>query len=363
MSVDETVEEYPLAVQRVQIIDLGEGLLLKRGRTVVKIDGTDAADAVQSILAFVADGGATRREICELFAAPDRPAVESLVQALEERRILAPPSRGAEPPGDEPLDIFCWHFGKTAHEVARNLDAARIVILGVNCISRQLATALAASGLGRVTVVDYPLLGNVRLFADDGTIRNEEWPAALDPPTAYQEWLGATGPAGVGCLVATSDFGGQHLLRSWNEHCVREGVQFLPVVLQDLVGYVGPLVVPKESACLECLRARENANMDDPDVRRAPEHAAYEGQVVNAFHPSMASILGDLAAIELVKFHGQLMRSRIVGRQIEVNLVAPQLVERRVLKLPACPVCGPARFRSPVSQDKRAFVPGHEIAR
>jgi molybdopterin-synthase adenylyltransferase len=363
MSVDETIEEHPLALQRVQVIDTGDGLLLKRGRSVVKIDGSDAAAVMQSILAFVAGGGATRGEICALFPASHRAAVEELVRALEERRILVPPSRGAEPVGDEPLDIFCWHFGKTAADVARNLNAAGIVILGVNCISRQLATALAATGLGAATVVDYPLLSNVRLFADDGTVRTEEWPAALHPPIAYQQWVSTTSGRGIGCLVATSDFGGQHLLRSWNEHCVREGIQFLPVVLQDLVGYVGPLVVPKESACLECLRARENANMDDPDMRRAPEHAAYEGQVVNAFHPSMASILGDIAAMELVKFHGQLMRSRIVGRQIEVNLVAPSLLERRVLKLPWCTVCGPGTSRSPVSQDKRAFVPGHEIAR
>jgi thiazole/oxazole-forming peptide maturase SagC family component len=139
-------------------------------------------------------------------------------------------------------------------------------------------------------------------------------------------------------------------------------VQFLPVVLQDLIGTVGPLVIPGESACLECLRARENAHMDDPEKRRASEYGAFHGQVVNAFHPSMASILGDLAAMELVKFHGQLMRSQLVGHLIEVNLVAPEITVRRVLKLPRCEVCGSVVSRSPISDEKVAFMPGHEVA-
>jgi molybdopterin-synthase adenylyltransferase len=364
MDLDQSADERRLRLLRLQLIETNDGLLLKRGRVVVKVQGAESAQMVQALLAIAADGEATRQELCEPFPPPVRPAVRELMEAMEARGLLTDASRPDDPPGrEEPIDIFYWHFDKRASDVRRTFENARVTVLGVNCVSRQLVSALGQCGIDSVEVIDYPLLGNVRLFGEDGRVLDEQWPDRLPRPRSYREWLDATGGREAGCLVLTSDFGGQHLLRDWNRHCIHERIQFLPVVLQDLIGYIGPLVVPGESACLECLRARENSHMDDPDVRRAPEYVAYHGQVINAFHPSMASVLGDIAALELHKLYGQLMRSRLVGRLIEVNLLVPQLTERRVLKLPRCAACGTETKRSPVSQHKVAFMPGHEVAR
>ncbi|HEY7579905.1 MAG TPA: TOMM precursor leader peptide-binding protein [Acetobacteraceae bacterium] len=364
MEIGSAEQGRKLRLQRLQVIETGEGLLLKRGRVVVQVQGAQSAQIAQALLTIAAEGEATRTELTEPFPPPVRPAVEQLIDMLESRRLLSDASR-AEPMDrpEEPLDVFYWHFDRQVEEVARSFARARITVLGVNCVSRRLVEALRQSGMLAVEVVDYPLLANVRLFREEGQPATEHWPEWLGDVRPYRDWLNATGGRETGCLVATSDFGGQHLLRTWNEHCLREGVQFLPVVLQDLIGTVGPLVVPGESACLECLRARENAQMDDPETRRTAEYAAYQGQVVSAFHPSMASILGDIAAMELVKLHGHVMRSRLVGRLIEVNLALPAITERRVLKLPRCAACGSVTHRSPVSGDSVAFMPGHEVVR
>lgn len=364
MNVHQRVNDRKLKLHRVQVIDTGDGLLLKRGRVVINVQGAESAQVAQALLAIAADGEATRQELCEPFPAVVRPAVDQLIDALEARRLLTDASDfGMPSEGEEPLDVFYWHFNKRTGDVERNFQKARATVLGANCVSRQLVSALCQAGVGPVEVIDYPLLSNVRLFDEDGRVLEEQWPARLGRPRPYREWFEATAGREAGCLVVTSDFGGQHLLRDWNRHCVQERIQFLPVILQDLVGYVGPLVVPGEGACLECLRARENSHMDDPQTRRMPEYGAYEGQVINAFHPSMASVLGDIAAMELLKLYGQLMRSRLVGRVIEINMLVPDLTERRVLKVPRCAVCGAGNIRSPVSQNKVAFMPGHEVAR
>jgi molybdopterin-synthase adenylyltransferase len=362
MNVDQIVTERKLKLHRLQVIETEDGLLLKRGRLVVKVQGAESAEVAQALLTLAADGEVTRQELCEPFPVSVRPAVNQLIDGLEARRLLTDASRPDVPAnGEEPLDVFYWHFGKHVSDVQRTFEKARVTVLGVNCVSRQLVSALRQAGLDVVEVIDYPLLSNVRLFREDGLVLEEQWPSRLGRPLPYREWRETTGGRETGCLVATSDFGGQHMIRRWNRYCVEKRIQFLPVVLQDLIGYVGPLVVPGESACLECLRARENSHMADPETQRAAEYVAYEGQVINAFHPSMASILGDIAAMELLKLYGQLMRSRIVGRLIEVNLVVPQLTERRVLKLPRCAVCGVGNTRSPVSNYKVAFMPGHEV--
>ncbi|MFB6448168.1 TOMM precursor leader peptide-binding protein [Bradyrhizobium tunisiense] len=338
-------------------------MLLKRGRAIVNIKGTRSKEIAQALLAVAAERDATRAELCEPFPEEIRPAIAELIDALESRRFLTEggPDEPSRP--EAPIDVFFWHFGKRTADISRAFERAQVTIVGVNKVSRQIAQALAESGVGSLDVVDYPLLNNVRMFDEHGEIEPSQWPVSLAKPRPYREWFDMTHGRDAGCLVVTSDFGGQHLLRSWNRHCVCERIPFLPVVLQDLIGRIGPLVMPGEGPCLECLRARENANIDDPDLQRAVEQAAFEGQVVTAFHPSMASVLGDIAAMELLKLYGQFMRSRLVGRMIEINLVAPDLVERRVLKMPHCSVCGTDHGRTPVSLNKVAFMPGHEVAR
>ena len=134
---------------------------------------------------------------------------------------------------------------------------------------------------------------------------------------------------------------------------MRRDVWFFPVLLQDLIGYVGPLVVPGRTACFECLRARQNACMDAPGVQRAAEGDSAKAL---AYHPSMPSILGDVAALEITKLLGGVPPPQH-SRLIEVNLLAPAIETRTVLKLPRCPVCGALETRPSVSTKRRAFQP------
>src|SRR5207247_6023243 len=151
-------------------------------------------------------------------------------------------------------------------------------------------------------------------------------------------------------LVVTSDFGATSAIRQWNRYCVGKGWGLLPVILQDLIGYLGPLIIPGETACYECLRARQNSHMTDPAAQRAPETRGFEDQRLAGFHPSMARVVGELAAMELLKFHGKLPMWR-VGTMIEINLMAPSLATRKVLKVPRCAVCSPMQVRAPVTVD------------
>ena len=292
----------------------------------------------------------------------------SLLTALLARRLLAElgpdqPLPGPDRDGEESgLDVFYWEFGTTAAQVQERLDTRHVAVLGINCISRQLVGALQAVGLRHLRVADHPLLRNRRMFRED-ELRADEWPSWLPAPLSYEEWRDTTDPVTLDCLVATADFGAQALMRSWNEFCVLNNRIFLPVVLDRLVGLVGPLVVPGETACYECLRAREDANREEFALRRALEQptAAVQRQVVSGFHPSMATILGDLAAVELHKYYSLAMPYR-VGTLFEVNLLSPSLTSRKVLKVPRCPVCSPLNKRPAVNPEKGGFLPGGRLS-
>ena len=360
MQLDLTPER--LRAVTVQLVGLDDGVLLVRGATEFKVGGPGAAEVVQAILGAAGGQGALREEIREQFAEPDRAAIDHLVDSLLARGFLM--VAGAGPERSEPessLDIFYWHFGQTGASVAERLNAHPLVVVGVNCISRQLVSALAATGVTSVTVVDYPPTRNIRLFDDQGGILPQHWPAALPTPVAYEAWTEALDGNAFDGLIATSDFGGPALLRPWNEFCVGNERVFLPVVLNRMIGSVGPLIVPGQTPCYECLRARENANLETPELQRAAEPSAHERQLVTGFHPSMASILGDVSAIELTKFYGGVL-PWTAGVLFEVNLLAMQLTARKVLKLPRCPVCSPLRARAPISAETRTFMPGNAPA-
>jgi thiazole/oxazole-forming peptide maturase SagC family component len=213
--------------------------------------------------------------------------------------------------------------------------------LGVNSISRQLVASLAASNTKNVQVVDFPLLRNLRLFGEDDEVDLQQWPVLHNRPVAYKAWMDQLDNESLHCVVATTDFGNHRILNEWNRFCLDRKWHFLPVVLQHVVGYIGPLVIPGETACFECLRSRQDAHLEDAQLGRAVEAVAFEGQEVVGFHPTMSSILGDIAAFELTKFYSGVLPGGHVGSLIEVNLLATYLTSRKVLKVPRCPACSP----------------------
>jgi bacteriocin biosynthesis cyclodehydratase domain-containing protein len=343
----------------VQLIEVEDGVFVRRGTTTFKISGEHAHRTVRLVLDATAGNALTRAEIGAQFPAPVRPAIDVLTAKLCERRILVPAdaASGADGETESALDVFYWNFGLKSQQVADRLSKRRIAILGVNHVSRRLAAALGVSGARNVDVVDYHLLRNVDLFDASGELVALEWPGSQPAPVSYEQWASTLADDSIACLVATSDIGATEPMREWNRVCVKQNWHFLPVVLQDLVGYIGPLVVPGETACYECLRARQNSHLENPEVHRATERHAVEGQHVAGVHPSIASVLGDMAALELAKFYGSFVPLWRVGTLIEVNLLVPSVVGRKVLRLPRCSVCGTLNTRSAVTPVVNIFTP------
>jgi bacteriocin biosynthesis cyclodehydratase domain-containing protein len=210
-------------------------------------------------------------------------------------------------------------------------------VLGVNAISERLVHGLRLSEARDLQVVDYPLLRNLSFFDVQGRLREGRWRADF-PVISTGQWTEASGLKKGDCVVAASEFGGAHLLRKWNEFCVSRELHFYPVVLDRYTGYLGPLTIPGETPCYECARARENANFQKPELERAREFEAASHQPAVGAHPCMASMLGELASLELLKFYARLAPPR-VDRLIEFNLLGSEMRSRKVLRIPRCSVC------------------------
>lgn len=336
-----------LQLQPLQVIETAGEVILRRGCTRIKVAGKGAAPGVKLLLAAVSEDGATPLEICASFSPSLHSSVQQLIRQLVSSRLLVPANdcELLRDQGESSLDVFYWNFGATASEVARRLKDAHIVIVGVNYISRQLATALAASGFDNYEIVDSVILRNRSLFLDNGTLFNQ-WPSHLRLPIADDEWLGINVPTQVHCIVACSDFSSTDQLREWNRICIARKWSFFPVVLNGIVGNIGPFVIPGETPCYECLYCRENSNMDDMGLERNIASTSLQGQEVIGLFPSMATVIGDLASFELTKLYSEVLPTQNVGRLVEVNLLASQLTSRKILKIPRCRACSPLKTKA-----------------
>ncbi|MBI5030473.1 MAG: TOMM precursor leader peptide-binding protein [Chloroflexi bacterium] len=349
-------EQQRLSILPFQLIESPEGIILRRGSIQVLIGGDRSLETLEILVDVMKDGGATIDEACSHFAAPDRPAVTQLIEHLLARQFVIPANPNSVPIVDEgPLDVFYWHFGTSASEITKRLNAVRIAIVGVNYVSHQLANSLTRTGMTNIKVIDYPLLRNLALFDRHGILHSAEWRAPIEP-VAYDAWSPQVASNSFDCLVATSDFGGLRLMRQWNALCIEQGRHFLPIVLQDMIGYIGPSMIPGETACFECFLARLDSNFSGDTTKYQSELNAFEGQHLAGFHPSMASILGDLATIELTKFYSRALPLWKVGSVMEINLLAGRIDSRKVLRVPRCPACSNLIHRSSTSIIKSSLA-------
>lgn len=353
MTTDSSPTRYRMLP--VHVIEHRGGAILKRGSLETRIGGERAFEVLRRIVEEAREGAPLER-LREHFIEAERPTIDYLLKQLIERRLLVPTDEWPAG-GDTPEGIFYWEFGQDAGAVRSRLREARLVIVGVNEITRELNCVLLRSGFERMVVVDYPVFRNLRLFGDGGALDQRAW--GEPPPMSLAEWEESATTDLVDCLIATSDHGGLHWMRQWNRFCAENCLDFFPVVLQNLIGYIGPYIIPGETACFECVRARQNSHLDRPEEERAFEAVASEAQDVVGFHPAMSGAVANVAAMALVNLFSRTLPFTQVASLIELNLVVPRMVARKVLRIPNCAVCRTMWENAAVSPYRDEMMPGN----
>ncbi|MGN7456291.1 TOMM precursor leader peptide-binding protein [Paenibacillus pasadenensis] len=118
---------------------------------------------------------------------------------------------------------------------------------------------------------------------------------------------------------------------AFNAYALEHGLTWLPVAFSHTVGRLGPIVVPGETACYECLELRGRANGVPP---LAPKPSRFD--------PSW-SMVASLAVMETVKWLSRSTNSFAplsLGHQVEFDAFHLQGEVNPVYRLPTCPSCG-----------------------
>lgn len=333
--------EGKLKVKPFQIMELEDRIVLKRGVSTIVIPDKSAMIVVRVLQKALSQKAHTAEELSRLFAAKARDLVLAFIENLCQRNFIVSADDGVvdySEVKESPQDIFYWHFNKHQKEIASRLNDSSWVFVGVNELSKRMISALQREGKRSVIVVDDPGLRKLEFFDDDFHCIDEFWDSPSIQVLDFDEFRRLQ--TDVGFLVAATEFGSFMLLEEWNEYAIRHQIPFYPAVLQNMVGYAGPLVIPGNGACLECLKLRQNSNNSDFKEKREIERFAFQNQHLSAYHNSMLTVLAEVAIFDLVKFSNNIQWE--VGVLCEIDLLSGSMVRRKLMKAPRCKACSAA---------------------
>ncbi len=136
------------------------------------------------------------------------------------------------------------------------------------------------------------------------------------------------------CLLAAFDTPDLDALRAANVRAHEQEQAFLPIWMERSTAFWGPMTLPGATGCLECRLHRSHANRG-----RADDLAAFDLSTLSS-SSIVAEILAAFAVGEALRWALDAHIETDVGVGWHFNWLTNDLIGRRVLRLPRCPVCG-----------------------
>lgn len=301
------VPPRPLLKPWYRVATMPEGMLLEHARSTVSFGGAAAVQLLPALLPLL-DGERTIDEIAAAIGPPARPAVENALALLATHGLL---TDGPPPAGDLSVNLrrtatyLAQGSPDPPRQVAELLASARVLLEGDAELVAAVARLLRQSGVRRA--------------------RSGEEPSFVATAAAVA---------------------GDPLLERRNTLALDSGSAWLPFGCFDgRSATVGPLIVPRETACYRCLVLRRDAS-----TSCLPELASLRSVPLRAaVAPALFALVAALAAERIVRWLG--IRDPALPGTIVTVEVAPELVVANdlLLRVPRCPACsGLAEVGPPV---------------
>ena len=301
------VPERPLVAPWYRLVGDGERLVCEFAQSLVVFEGAAVQALLPSLLPLL-DGTLTVDQIELRLGHAARPAIDAALELFVAKGVVvAGPETAAA--RVEAAEAVAAAYRLTLDEAAARLQAARVGIVGRGRMRLDIARLLVEAGLA----------GIGRLG-----------------------WNGGGGGAGLSVVVPAADE--LDRLPAWNRLALRRRLPFLVVRPWDgRFASVGPLVVPRQTACYACVLLRRAAasayGADFADVEAAPL-AARAGREIEALTAALAAhvvvrwLVGADATVPGVLF------------TVEAQ-PALELGCHDVLRVPRCEACSPVALAAP----------------
>ncbi len=140
-------------------------------------------------------------------------------------------------------------------------------------------------------------------------------------------------------VVLTNDYNSEKL-REVNRQKLAENTPWLLVKLNGTQPQLGPLFIPKETACWQCLEQRLVLHQPERNflLAKGVEQSQIERPVIH--HPLAEQGFLHLALLEIIKWLNGQPNSRLFDNILRFNYISMETEYHRVIKRPQCSACG-----------------------
>ncbi len=238
------------------------------------------------------------------------------------------------------------------------LQTTKVTLVGVGGVGSSAALHLAKAGIGHLRLIDQDIIepSNLhRLHADPSRLYHPKAEAIAEslrkqvPWTAVESLVETLRATNAQDLLDGSDvivdgldnFRSRYILNAYSVHT---SVPYIFTGAIQNQGHIGVFHPPK-TACLEC----RFQNVTD-----RPEYSCETLGVTS----TITGIVGAFAASETIKV-ALSIPTRLLGRIMTIDALAPEFFSSEVLKRDGCPACGKTRNPSnPSAQDGAVVLCG-----
>lgn len=320
------------------------------------------ADPVTVQLVDLMDGTRTIRELgAAVSSRVQESEIRELVEFLLENRIVRDASAVTSLPGDllafqRQVEFFS-DFTDDPTAIQERLLIAGVGIIGLGTIGGMIAAQLCRLGVGHLSGLDpdnvsesnlarHALftqvdIGTPKIQAADRALR------AIRPDIDFRgqaravqgeddiHEMAETCDIVINCadqpnVAQTSEWVGRACMRSRTPHILAGGYR-------THLGFLGPTVIPFESACWQCFAADYRAN--DPFGKLGWEPLASSRASGGSLMP-LAGMVASVHAWEAVRILTGILPPMMTNRKAEINYVDFAITWYDVKRVPRCSACG-----------------------
>lgn len=327
-----------------------DGVLFRNGNSIFHLKGTSIYNWIASLAPHLT-GEQTLEELCATLAPSQREMVTRLVNSLLEKGVV----KNHVPETSVPLAKSIQRHFKAQidfidHYVERPLARfnafrqSRVLMVGAGPTWSALAVSLARNGLENLFLAPIGEAQGWLVEVEDEIerLRRDGVNVSLS-----RRDIDARSPAsqlkGFQVVAYCSDRPSLRDVSLLNQHCLDEGIPFLPGIFFDGRALLGPLVKPGAAGCWLCAMLRLSANLAG-NQRAALWKSVALGDELSSENAcgTTARMLGNNLAFELFKLLAEPLAPETDGSLLIQDLDTLESVRVPLVPHPLCPGCSMA---------------------
>jgi len=144
----------------------------------------------------------------------------------------------------------------------------------------------------------------------------------------------------VDFIIACSENAGYAFFESINTLCLKTGTRWMRVAMEGTSAFLGPTIIPNQTACFHCYTKRVLSNSNDPEGFEAYQNHFQKNNIPDneGILPVFWDLVNAEVVLEIVRIITGFAPPSTIGRTIQTSTSFARN-EHDIFRLPRCPVC------------------------